>query len=119
MAVLGGGVFANTSKMPKSVRVSSCEAGPRSVDFGAAIKLWMGVFENGRIRRDLCGRRRESQRESVEEHRQLGRARRAKDRGRDVWMYSVALMACSKLVLGGGMMASKSGIQYFQEIYHF
>lgn len=60
MAVLGGGVLANTSKMPKSVRVSSCEAGPRSVDFdGAATRLRMVVLENGRIGRDLCGRRRE------------------------------------------------------------
>lgn len=59
MAVLGGGVLANTSKMPKSVRVSSCEAGPRSVDLGAAARPRTGVLENGRIGRDLCGRRRE------------------------------------------------------------
>ena len=59
MAVLGGGALANTSRMPKSVRVSSCEAGPRSVDLGAAARLRMGVLENRRIGRDLYGRRRE------------------------------------------------------------
>lgn len=107
MAVLGGGELANTSKMPKSVRVSSCDAGPRSVDLGAAARLRMDLLEKGRIDRDFCGRRRKQQRKSGEEHRQLGRACRATDRGRELWMYSVALMACSRIVLGGGMMASK------------
>lgn len=114
MAVLGGGVLANTSKMPKSVRVSSCEAGPRSVDSGAPARLLIGVLENARIGRDFCDRRWEWKGESGDEHRQLGRACRAKDRGRELWMYSVALIACSRFVLGGGMTGSKlmrSGIK--------
>lgn len=93
--------------MPKSVRVSSCDAGPRSVDLGAAAKLQMDLLEKGRIDRDFFGKRRKWQRESEEELRQRGRACRAKDRGRELWIYSVALMACSRTVLGGGMMASK------------
>lgn len=107
MAVLGGGELANTSKMPKSVRVSSCDAGPRSVYLGAAAKLRMDLLEKGRIDRDFFGRRRTWQGEREAEQRHLGWACRAKDRGRELWMYSVALMACSRTVLGGGMMASK------------
>lgn len=107
MAVLGGGELANTSKMLKSVRVSSCDAGPRSVDLGATAKLRMDLLEKGRIDRDLFGRRRKWQRESGEEQPRLGRVCRAKYRGRELWMYSVALMTCSRIVLGGGMIASK------------
>lgn len=107
MAVLGGGELANTSKIPKSVRVSSCDAGPRSVDLGAAAKLRIDSLEKGRIDCDFLGRGRKWQRESEEEQRQLSWACRTKDIGRELWMYSVALMACSRIVLGGGMMASK------------
>lgn len=106
MAVLGGGELANTSKIPKSVRVASCDAGPRSVDLDASVKLRIDLVEKGRIDRDFCSGRRKWQRESGEERRHFDRACRAKDRGRELWMYSVALIASSRIALGGGMMAS-------------
>lgn len=54
------------------------------MDLGAAAKLEMDLLEKGRIDRDFFGRGWKWQCESEEEQRELGRACRAKDEGREL-----------------------------------